>query len=89
MYVLFSPSYTGLCAAGSKAYGTHARKVTKADFDCRTVQIYIYVRNEAAAKSKLLLSKIVCKTYYCAPVKISEMLMVITGLKLSRRRKIQ
>lgn len=67
-----SPFCTVPRAAGSEAYGTHARRVTKADFDCHTVQIYIYVRNEAAAKSQLLHSKIVCKTYNCAPVKISE-----------------
>lgn len=88
MHLLFSLFFTVPRAAGSKAYGTHARKVTKADFDCHTVQIYIYVRNEAAAKSQLPLSKIVCKTYYCAPVKISERLMVITKLELSRRREI-
>lgn len=67
----------------------HMTKVTKADFDCHTVQIYICVRNETAAKSQLLLSKIVCKTYYCASVKISERLIVITKLELSRRREIQ
>lgn len=56
-------------------------------FDCHTEQIYIYVRNEAAAKSQLLLSKIACKAYYCAPVKIPEQLTVIIKLELSRRPK--
>lgn len=56
-------------------------------FDCHTEQIYIYVRNEAAARSQLLLSKTVCKAYYCAPVKIPEQLMVIIKLELSRRPK--
>jgi len=70
VYLSFFPFFPTPRAAGSKACGTHARTVTKADFDCRMVQIYIYVRNEAAAKSQLLHSKIVCKTYYCAPVKI-------------------
>ena len=87
MYVFFSPLCAVPHAAGSKAYGTHTRKVTEEDSDCHTVQIYMYVRRETAAISQLLLSKIVCKACYCAPVKISESPREITKLELSRRCK--
>lgn len=77
MYIWLPPSCQVPRAALWRAHG----KGSKADFDCHTEHIYIYVRNETAAKSQLPLSKIVCKAYYCAPVKIPEQLMVIIKLE--------
>lgn len=85
MYIWLPPSCQVPRAALWRAHGTHASKGSEADFDCHTEQIYIYARNEAAAKSQLLLSKIGFKAYYCAPVKIPEQLTGIIKLESSKR----